>query len=128
MCYRCSNNNPLMNPAGNMCSTCTQPFVHSFLTFGEYYFLTPLLPGLTQETNICQSVSVQGYTSLYSIEMTCCELNHPYKSLKLYASFFYLVLQCLRNRLPIQKCSTTPTYHNSKQGLGTNPCSKQGSS
>ncbi|XP_067933831.1 intraflagellar transport protein 122 homolog isoform X2 [Watersipora subatra] len=33
MCYRCSNNNPLMNPAGNFCSTCAQPFLHSFLSF-----------------------------------------------------------------------------------------------
>ena len=39
MCYRCSNNNPLMNPAGNVCSICTQPFVHSFLSFGEFTYM-----------------------------------------------------------------------------------------
>ncbi|XP_063240162.1 intraflagellar transport protein 122 homolog isoform X2 [Bacillus rossius redtenbacheri] len=33
MCYRCSTYNALMSSAGNCCSNCGQPFVHSFVSF-----------------------------------------------------------------------------------------------
>lgn len=35
MCYRCSTTNPLLNNGGNCCVNCRQPFVHSFVSFGE---------------------------------------------------------------------------------------------
>ncbi|KAK3103245.1 hypothetical protein FSP39_017787 [Pinctada imbricata] len=33
MCYRCSTTNPLLNNNGNFCINCSQPFVHSFVSF-----------------------------------------------------------------------------------------------
>ena len=33
LCYRCSHHNPLLNPKGNDCSNCGQPYVFSFATF-----------------------------------------------------------------------------------------------
>ncbi|CAI9719013.1 transport 122 homolog isoform X1 [Octopus vulgaris] len=33
MCYRCSTTNPILNPKGNQCVNCQQPFVHSFINF-----------------------------------------------------------------------------------------------
>ncbi|XP_052282617.1 intraflagellar transport protein 122 homolog isoform X3 [Dreissena polymorpha] len=33
MCYRCSTTNPLLNPGGSKCVNCSQPFVHSFVSF-----------------------------------------------------------------------------------------------
>ncbi|XP_041457748.1 intraflagellar transport protein 122 homolog isoform X2 [Lytechinus variegatus] len=33
MCYRCSTTNPLLNNQGNRCINCSQPFVHSFVSF-----------------------------------------------------------------------------------------------
>ncbi len=33
MCYRCSTTNPLLNPNGNVCTQCKQPFMHSFISF-----------------------------------------------------------------------------------------------
>lgn len=32
-CYRCSKNNPLLNPHGNHCTNCKQPFIYSFISF-----------------------------------------------------------------------------------------------
>jgi intraflagellar transport protein 122 len=33
LCYRCSHHNSLMNPKGNQCTNCGQPYVFSFATF-----------------------------------------------------------------------------------------------
>lgn len=33
LCYRCSHHNPLLNPKGNDCSNCGQPYIFSFATF-----------------------------------------------------------------------------------------------
>ena len=33
LCYRCSHHSPLLNPKGNFCSNCGQPFVFSFASF-----------------------------------------------------------------------------------------------
>ncbi|CAH1783917.1 unnamed protein product [Owenia fusiformis] len=33
LCYRCSTTNPLLNNQGNQCINCSQPFVHSFVSF-----------------------------------------------------------------------------------------------
>lgn len=33
MCSKCSTTNPLLNPMGNQCVSCQQPFVHSFYAF-----------------------------------------------------------------------------------------------
>ena len=33
ICYRCSTTNPLHNPKGNRCNNCSQPFIHSFVSF-----------------------------------------------------------------------------------------------
>ena len=38
MCYRCSTSNPLINKYGNVCFNCKQPFVYSFISFGELFF------------------------------------------------------------------------------------------
>lgn len=35
LCYRCSTTNPILNPRGNQCINCSQPFVHSFASFGK---------------------------------------------------------------------------------------------
>ena len=34
LCYRCSTTNPLVNPRGNGCINCFQPFIYSFPSFG----------------------------------------------------------------------------------------------
>lgn len=34
-CYRCSTSNPPINPDGDFCVTCSQPFLYSFASFGE---------------------------------------------------------------------------------------------
>lgn len=36
MCYRCSNTNPLLSNAGNICVNCKQPFEFSFVSFGKH--------------------------------------------------------------------------------------------
>jgi intraflagellar transport protein 122 len=33
LCYRCNHHNPLLNPKGNDCTNCGQPFVFSFASF-----------------------------------------------------------------------------------------------
>jgi intraflagellar transport protein 122 len=33
LCYRCSHHNPLLNPKGNDCTNCGQPYVFSFALF-----------------------------------------------------------------------------------------------
>ena len=35
LCYRCSTVNPLVNSRGSRCTNCSQPFVFSFVSFGE---------------------------------------------------------------------------------------------
>ena len=44
MCYRCSHHNPLLNPKGNDCSNCGQPYVFSFATFMPLPLVEFVLP------------------------------------------------------------------------------------
>ena len=101
MCYRCSNNNPLMNPAGNVCSTCSQPFVHSFLTFGKpvhvfstgmlllaseiiaHYLTASIQCGLGNSNlgDSCQFISEHGGPSSSQLRpLFNWDLNYPYNS------------------------------------------------
>ena len=43
MCYRCSTTNPLLNNQGSHCINCKQPFVHTFVSFGEFKLHTQFL-------------------------------------------------------------------------------------
>jgi intraflagellar transport protein 122 len=44
LCYRCSHHNPLLNPKGNDCSNCGQPYVFSFATFMPLPLVEFVLP------------------------------------------------------------------------------------
>jgi intraflagellar transport protein 122 len=44
LCYRCSHHNPLMNPKGNDCTNCGQPYVFSFASFELLPLVEFILP------------------------------------------------------------------------------------
>ena len=75
MCYRCSTTNPLLNNQGNICINCRQPFVYSFVSFGESH-LYQLWPA------ICQFVCVIWHVPIVSALASClstrlCHLVSP---------------------------------------------------
>lgn len=44
LCYRCSHHNPLLNPKGNDCTNCGQPFVFSFASFEPLPLVEFIIP------------------------------------------------------------------------------------
>lgn len=44
LCYRCSHHNPLLNPKGNECGNCSQPYVFSFASFETLPLVEFILP------------------------------------------------------------------------------------
>lgn len=44
LCYRCSHHNSLLNPKGNQCTNCGQPYVFSFATFMTLPLVEFILP------------------------------------------------------------------------------------
>lgn len=51
-CYRCSTSNPPVNPNGDFCITCHQPFVYSFASFGNV--ISTVLKCIIYFTNITE--------------------------------------------------------------------------
>ena len=49
LCYRCSHHNPLLNPKGNDCGNCGQPYVFSFATFIPLPLVEFVLPDDIQD-------------------------------------------------------------------------------
>lgn len=44
LCYRCSHHNPLLNPKGNFCGNCGQPYVFSFASFESLPLVEFVIP------------------------------------------------------------------------------------
>jgi hypothetical protein len=44
LCYRCSHHNPLLNPKGNDCTNCGQPYVFSFASFEPLPLVEFIIP------------------------------------------------------------------------------------
>lgn len=71
MCYRCSTTNQLFNNAGATCTNCRQPFVFSFVSFGECYMYVIMYCSPRLNVSLLTTV-FSNFDSLY-IYSTCCK-------------------------------------------------------